>query len=125
MALGVTYLPERLSNMSADELAAIRRVTMSIGDLFGLAVVRQARHYQALGMDPRELIRRADRMLCEIGDKLGTVPGTDDPYFHFDNPSHPHYEEKLELLFPEGAERPLASRILVGLIDAGARYLPV
>jgi hypothetical protein len=124
VALGVTYLPQRLATLSRRELARIQRVTMGIGDLFGLAIVRQARHYRALGMDPRELIRRADRMLTEIGEKLGTVPGTDRHYFRFDNPNHPHYDRKLELLFPDASERALGSRVLVGLIDAGARFLP-
>lgn len=125
VALGVTYLPQRLGRMSARELERIRAVTLGIGDLFGLAIVRQAPHYHALGMDPRELIRRADRLLCSIGEELGTVPGTDLPYFNFDNPTHPHYEKKLRLLFPHGEEaRSFGSRLLIGLIHAGARYLP-
>jgi hypothetical protein len=124
VALGVTYLPERLARMSQAELVRVRRTILGIGELFGLAVVRQARHYEALGLDPRELIRRADRLLTEIGGKLGNVPGTDAPYFHFDDPSHPSYELKLRLMFPRGDEGSLGSRVLLGLIDAGARVLP-
>lgn len=76
-------------------------------------------------MEPRELIRRADRLLTEIGQKLGNIPGTDVPHFRFDDPSQPGYERKLELLFPKlGEETPLSSRLVLGLIDAGARFLP-
>jgi hypothetical protein len=124
VALGVTYLPERLARMSTDELVRVRRTIFGIGELFGLSVVRQARHYEALGLDPRELIRRADRMLTEIGQKLGTIPGTDTPYFRFDDPSDPSYEVKLQTLFPEEAQATWISRVILGLIDAGARVLP-
>ena len=42
-----------------------------------------------------------------IGDaeKLGAVPGTDQPYFFTDDPDSPEYARKLRLLFPPPGER--------------------
>ena len=84
-----------------------------------------APHYRKLGIEPRELVRRADAMLTEIGEKFGTIPGTNHPYFRFDDPRKPGYERKLDLLFPlSGDEQKLGPRVVQGLIHGGSRLLP-
>jgi hypothetical protein len=125
VALGVLYLPRRLAPMSDAERARVSGAILGIGDMLGFALVRQARHYRALGLEPRELIRRADRMLTEIAGKLGNVPSTGQPYFRFDDPADPEYERKLELLFPVDDQGGSAlARFIQRLIDAGAHILP-
>jgi hypothetical protein len=125
VGFGVLYLPQRLARMQPAELRRVRNTIMGVGDLFGLAQVRIAPHYRRLGIEPRELVRRADRMLTDIGQKMGTIPGSDEPYFRFDDPDTPGYERKLELLFPTDEEkRGFAPRFIANLIDAGAHILP-
>lgn len=125
VGLGVLYLPKRLRELPVKELLRIRDVTYGIGDLFGATQIRFARHYAALGADPRELIRGADKMLHELSQKIGPIPGTDLWFFPTNPTQAPHYEENLDLVLPRpGAEKRLLGRVLRGVIELGARALP-
>lgn len=125
VGLGVLYLPKRLRELPVKELLRIRDVTYGIGDLFGATQIRFARHYAALGADPRELIRGADKMLHELSQKIGPIPGTDLWFFPTNPTQAPNYEENLDLVLPRpGAEKRLLGRVLRGAIELGARALP-
>ena len=125
VGLGILHLPSRLAALSPRALRRIGHTTQAIGDLFGLTQVRYAKHYEALGADPRDLYRRADRMLHELSRKLGRIPGTGQPYFRTANPSEPPYEENLAILFPPpGVESNRQAQTVHCLIDFFARWLP-
>lgn len=125
VGLGVLYLPRRLETLSRAELLRIRDVTYGIGDLFGATQIRFARHYAKLGADPRELIRNADKMLHELSQKIGPIPGTDLQFFPTNPTKAPGYEENLDLVLPRpGREGRLLGRVIRGVIDFGARALP-
>lgn len=125
VGLGVLYLPERLRELPVKELLRIRDVTYGIGDLFGATQIRFAKHYAALGADPRDLIRGADKMLHELSQKIGPIPGTDLQFFPTNPTKSPRYEDDLDLVLPRpGSEGRLLGRILRGVIEFGARRLP-
>ncbi len=124
VGLGVLHLPALLAELAPAQALRVADRVYAIGDLLGLSQVGAIRHYQALGLDPRELFRSADGMLTGLAQKLGTIPGTDQPYFRTDDPTRPDYDEKLELLMPlDGGGVSPRSRWLVRLITVGARAL--
>jgi hypothetical protein len=125
VGLGILHLPERLSRLGPRQCRRLANKVGAIGDLFIANQLRYVHYYRALGLEPRDLIRRSDKMIHALSQKLGTVPGTDVPYFRSDDPSTPEYEENLDRLFPPaGAEASSAARILKRVIDFGAATLP-
>jgi hypothetical protein len=125
VGLGVLHLPQRLRELPVKRLLKIRSITYGIGDLFGATQIRYARHYAALGADPRELFRSADKMLWELSQKIGPIPGTDLEFFPVNPTKSPHYEANLDLVLPRpGKERGLLGRAIRRTIEAGARVLP-
>ena len=95
-------------------------MTYGIGDLFGATQIRFAKHYAMLGADPRDLIRSADKMLHELSQKVGPIPGTDLEFF----PTNPtqvgrRYEDNLDLVLPRpGKERGRVGRSLRRTIES-------
>ncbi len=125
VGLGVLYLPQRLARLPLKQLLGIRDITYGIGDLFGATQIRYAKHYAVLGADPRDLIRSADKMLHELSEKVGPIPGTDLRFFPTNPTQSSTYEESLDLVLPRpGKERSWLGRFLRFTIDLGARVLP-
>lgn len=125
VGLGVLYLPQRLEKLPVKELLRIRDVTYGIGDLFGATQIRYAKHYAVLGADPRDLIRSADKMLHELSEKVGPIPGTDLRFFPTNPTQSPSYEANLDLVLPRpGSGGGWLGRALRGVIELGARVLP-
>jgi len=125
VGLGVLYLPQRLEKLPMKELLRIRNTTYGIGDLFGATQIRYAKHYAVLGTDPRDLFRNADKMLHELSQKIGPIPGTDLHFFPTNPTQSPNYEDNLDLVFPRaGKESRFLGRALRWTIDLGARVLP-
>jgi len=126
VGLGVLHLPERLATMSRRQLERIRKVTYGIGDLFGATQVRYVKFYQILGADPRDLIRRADKRLFDLGEKIGPIPGTNRSFFPVNPTTMPGYEEVLDVILPRPGTKPsFTNKIAHGVINFGARALPV
>jgi hypothetical protein len=124
VGLGVVALPDLLKPLSRRKLMHIRAMTHGIGDLFGAAQVRNLRHYQLLGADPRDLIRAADKMLYELGEKIGRVPGTDLRFFSTNPVTSDSYENDLDLILPRPGKSPgWPGRIATGVIEFGARVI--
>ena len=124
VGLGILHLPARLDRLSPAARDRLVKRVHTLGALFAAATLRGARHYRALGLDPRDLFRRADGLLSNLSRKLGRAPGTGRPYFHTDDPSDPAYERKLELLLPSpGAPVSRTARVLQRVVDFGARVL--
>ena len=110
VGLGVLYLPQRLAEAPAEGAAADPR--------------RHLRHRRPLRRDadplrealrrrsapiPRDLIRGADKMLHELSQKIGPIPGTDLQFFPTNPTQSPSYEDNLDFVLPRpGKERPLA-----------------
>jgi hypothetical protein len=125
VGLGVLYLPKRLAELPLKTLLRIRSQTYGIGDLFGATQIRFAPHYAVLGADPRDLIRGADKMLHELSQKIGPIPGTDLHFFPTNPTQSPSYEDNLDLILPRaGAEGRWLGRAIRGVIEWGARTLP-
>jgi hypothetical protein len=125
VGLGVLYLPQRLAELPLKQLLAIRDITYGIGDLFGATQIRYAQHYATLGTDPRDLIRSADKMLHELSEKVGPIPGTDLRFFPTNPTQSSSYEQNLDLVLPRpGMERSWLGRFLRFMINLGARVLP-
>ncbi|HTM22750.1 MAG TPA: hypothetical protein VL172_19640, partial [Kofleriaceae bacterium] len=125
VGLGILHLPQQVAALTAAQRARAARKIHGIGDLFAATQLRYAVHYRAAGLDPQELFRRADRMLCTLSARLGTVPGTDQPYFRTYDPDQPGYQENLDQLFPrDGVPRTRLARVVHGVVEAGARILP-
>jgi hypothetical protein len=117
VGLGVIHLPHRLDAMSSRQRRRLARKVGAIGDLMAATQLRYLEHYRTLGADPRELIRRADKMMWELSQRLGKVPGTDEPYFRAMNPAEPAYERKLDFILPRAGEAPgLPARVLAQVI---------
>lgn len=125
VGLGILHLPDRVAALSAAQRKRIARKIHGIGDLFAATQLRYIPHYRALGLDPQELFRRADRMLHNLSGKLGTIPGTGTPYFRTWDPEHPGYQATLDqMLPPPGMKQTPLARVITRVVDAGARLLP-
>lgn len=125
VGLGVLHLPERLARRTPKQCRALASQVGCIGDLFGATQIRYIEHYRAIGAEPRELFRAADKMLHELSHKLGNVPGSDEPYFRTTDPTHPNYERNLSFVLPKaGAPPRRIARAIHALVDFGARALP-
>jgi hypothetical protein len=126
VGLGILHLPERLARLSPRERRRLARRVQTIGDLLAGTQMRYIKQYRSLGLEPRELMRRADGLLFGLVEKLGPVPGTNEPYLRVDDPRQPNYEEKLDLVLPvPGSPKPRLTRVLERLVEFGARTLPV
>jgi hypothetical protein len=123
VGLGVLHLPERLAALTPREQRKLAHRVRAVGDLLGLAQVRILDQWRTLGLDPRALITEADGMLLHLARKLGTVPGTGDCYFRVDDPNARDYHKKLDLLLPQAGEHERPHRVLLGLMNMGARLL--
>ena len=125
VGLGVLHLPERLAKLSRRELERVRQTTYGVGDLFGATQLRFAEHYRALGAEPRDLIRSADKMLFELSEKIGPIPGTQLKFFATNPVDSPRYEKALDVILPKpGAQPTFYSRAARGIVALGARVLP-
>ncbi len=124
VGLGVLYLPDRLKELSVRELKRIRGTTYGIGDLFGATQIRYAPYYAELGLNPRDLIRNADKMLWELDQKIGPIPGTDLRFFPRNPTTSPTYEAELDLVVPRPGhgQNPLG-KALRRVIAFGGRAL--
>ena len=115
VGLGVLHLPQLLAKLSRRQLERVRQTTYGVGDLFGATQLRYARHYRALGAEPRELIRSADKMLYELSEKIGPIPGTDLKFFATNPTDSPRYEKALDVILPrEGAKPTFYARAAQG-----------
>jgi hypothetical protein len=124
VGLGVLHLPKLLAGLTPAQALRVANRVYGIGDLLALSQVGAIGHYRALGLEPRDLFRRADGMLTGLSRKLGNIPGTDQPYFSTDDPAGPTYDEKLDLLLPRpGHAGARGTRWLLRVIAAGARVL--
>jgi hypothetical protein len=125
VGLGTLHLPALLARRSPRQCRRLAQQVGAIGDLFLANQLRYLPHYRALGLEPRDLIRRGDKMLHELSQKLGDVPGTAEPYFRSEDPCAPGYEERLDRLFPPAGVAPsVEARILQRALDFGAATLP-
>jgi hypothetical protein len=125
VGFGVMYLPRELRRLPVRKLLRIRNTTYGIGDLLGAAQLRNARHFQTLGLEPRDLIRGADKMLYELSEKIGPIPGTDLKFFPVNPPQEPSYERVLDVIAPRKDQAPTRlARAARGVIEFGARVLP-
>ncbi len=124
VGLGVLHLPERLSRLAPARRRRIARKTRAIGDMLGMAQVRLAACFRALGLEPRELLRSIDVLLMSLSRKLGTVPGTSEPYFRSRDPESAEYQALQELLLPLPNSAPSARNdVLRRLVAFGGRVL--
>ncbi|MEN8182193.1 MAG: ferritin-like domain-containing protein [Myxococcota bacterium] len=125
VGLGVLHLPQELSKLPRRKLLRIRNTTYGIGDLLGAAQLRNARRFRELGAEPRELIRAADKMLFELSEKIGPVPGTDLRFFPVNPTTAPWYDDVLDIVLPRPDREPrLLARAARGVTELGARVLP-
>jgi rubrerythrin len=125
IGLGVLHLPGRLAQLSPRERRRMARRVRGIGDMLGIAQVRMAEHWRTLGLEPRELIVRVDRMLVNLQRQLGRVSGTSEYYFRADDPQLPSYQDKLDMLlpWPGTVNQRSQHRVFTGLLDVGSRLL--
>ncbi|MAE93308.1 MAG: hypothetical protein CL910_01470 [Deltaproteobacteria bacterium] len=124
VGFGVLYLPQVLRELPVRRLKRIRNTTWGIGDLFGATQLRNAQRYQALGCEPRDLIRSADKMLFELGEKIGPIPGTDLRFFNVNPTGDESYEKVLDVIAPAKDQEPsFWARRSKNVIDLGARVL--
>jgi hypothetical protein len=124
LGLGISHLPDRLARLSARARRKLARRVHTIGDLLATTQMRYVQHYRQLGLEPRDLMRRADGILVGLAEKLGKVPGTDHYYFRVDDPRDPDYAEKLATVLPApGAPAPVVARALRAVVELGARVL--
>jgi hypothetical protein len=124
VGLGVLHLPERLAALTPGARRRLSRRIKTIGDLLAAAQMQYVDKYIALGLDPRELLRRVDGLLTGLAQKLGRVPGRSDLYFSVDDPSGPDYEKKLDLVLPRpGTHVSGMARALRHVVKLGARAL--
>ena len=125
VGLGVLHLPERMAKRTPKQCRALASQVGCIGDLFGATQIRYIEHYRAMGAEPRELFRAADKMLHELSSKLGNIPGTDEPYFRTANPASPEYDRNLSFVIPKPDRAPgRMARAVRALVNFGARALP-
>lgn len=125
VGLGILHLPDRLAKLSPKERRAVAFKVATIGDLFGATQIRYIQHYYTLGLDPRDLFRRCDKMLYGLSQKLGKVPGTNEPYFYTNNPHDPNYEKQLDMVLPEpGKKRHPMNKLIFGVVDSAWHMLP-
>lgn len=125
VGLGVLSLPERLDQLTVKQRHKVRKFSAGVGDLLAVAQFQMAEHYRILGADPRDLIRTADRVLFNLSEKLGTVPGSDEKYFRADDPSRPDYNERLDFFLPlPGQKVSAGARGIRMIIEIFGRALP-
>jgi hypothetical protein len=125
VGLGVMHLPERFSKLNLRQMKKLRRTALSTGNLIGAANLRNADAYRALGLDPRVVNRNIDKVVYELVQKLGPIPGTSEGFLPVIAPEGPEYERIQDLLLPRPGTRPsLGSRILHRVLGAAERLLP-
>jgi hypothetical protein len=125
VGLGILHLPQRLARLTPRKRRKLASRVHAVGDLFGATQLRYLEHYRTLGADPRDLFRRADKLLHELSQKLGKPPGSDEPYFRTIDPSKPGYEEQLDFVLPRPGIAPSrGARLLQKLLDNGHWILP-
>ncbi len=125
VGLGVMHLPERFEKMSLRDLKKVRRMSISAGNLIGAANLRNADAYRTLGLDPREVNRNIDKVVYQLIQKLGRIPGTDDGFIPVIEPKGPQYERMQEILLPEPGTTPhWGVRLLHRTLGAAERLLP-
>jgi hypothetical protein len=124
VGLGILHLPARLAALPPRTCQKIARKVLTIGDMFAATQIRFIEHYRALGLDPRQLFRRADVLLHGLAQKLGNVPGTDEPYFRTNDPNAPGYEAALDFILPpEGRALAPEQQRFRRLLELGARAI--
>jgi hypothetical protein len=124
VGFGVLYLPEELEKYSVLKLKRVRNTTWGVGDLFGAAQLRHTEHCQRLGCEPRDLIRNADKMLFELQQEIGPIPGTDLKFFTTNPVNDPNYEKALDIIAPaKDQATTFWSRRARNLIDFGAHIM--
>ncbi|MEZ4230351.1 MAG: ferritin-like domain-containing protein [Polyangiaceae bacterium] len=124
VGLGIMHLPQRLARLDARQCQRIAMHTETIGDMFAATQLRMIPHYRALDLDPRELFRRADRLLHGLGQKLGNVPGTQQAYFRTMDPASPSYQQNLDFVLPSDGEIPRGGTAwLYRVVELGARAM--
>ncbi len=124
VGLGVMHLPVRLERTSPRALGRLARRCIGVGNLIGAANLRNADAYRTLGMDPREVNRTIDRVVYELLQKIGRVPGREELLLPAFPPEGPGYERMQAVMLPEpGSRRPWLVRLVHGAIGAGARVL--
>ena len=122
VGLGVLHLPRLLAEMKPRQWKRVRRVTIGVGNLIGAANYRNADAYRALGIDPRKMARETDKVVSELIRKLGSPPGSDEPYFPAVDVESPQYQRNLDIMFPDPGARPhWVARTLQGALRAGER----
>jgi hypothetical protein len=125
VGLGVMHLPQLLGAMRPREWKRVRRMAIGVGNLIGAANFRNADAYRAIGIDPRTMARETDKVVSELIRKLGSPPGSEEPYFPTVDVSTPAYQRNLEIMFPEPGQEPhWAMRAVQGAFRAGERVLP-
>jgi hypothetical protein len=125
VGLGILHLPEQLRRLSPRRLRALRPRVGVVADQFFVTQLRYADHYRAIGAEPRELAKRGDRMLAELGRKLGASTHTGEPFFAAGALSDPANAASLDVLLPPpGAAPSGAARAFRGLVDFGAAAFP-
>jgi len=105
VGLDVLHLPERLAKRSSKERRKLPSHVVCIDDLFGATQIRYIAHYRTIGTEPRDLFQSADEMLHELSNKLGNIPGTDEPYFRTANAANPSYDRNLSFVIPKPGRR--------------------
>ncbi len=119
--LGISVLLlQRLRNSIARCNALLVLLHVSIA-----AKLRNQRHFHTLGLEPRDLIRSADKMLFELSQKIGPIPGTDLWFFPTNPTDNPGYEAAMDIVAPRRDQPPsFWARRARHLIDLGAAVLP-
>jgi|GEM_PF-3565839 len=122
VGLGVMVLPDRLQAQSRRELRRIRSTTYGIGDLLAAAQLGRLAHFRLLGADPRELIRAGDKMLYELSERIGPVPGTEERFFAVNPIDDPDYDRRLDIVLPpDDRPPPFVARAATAVVRFGAR----
>lgn len=123
IGLGVIHLPKLLEKLPPRQCRRIGARVAAIGDMFGATQIRYVEHYKTLGADPRKLFMRCDRLLHSLSTKIGTIPGTDQPYLRTMDPDAPGYAAKLDFVLPPDGEYKPAAKVLLKALDVGAMAL--
>jgi hypothetical protein len=123
VGLGVLYLPKLLENISAFDAARLQVLQLKIITLIGWGTHLKSRHFETLGIDNNESMKRGMKLNLEVTAGLRSEAGKNPRGVLMGSRDMQKINDlAIDLFFPPiGTKRPSWQKAIIGAIDGLAR----